>query len=150
MLFAASNPRARFFKITSGALRHRAVFAVSWALIASSNPAPASPAWLVENSLPSSITGRLAHAAWKLFRVPADAVMPGRSKIKTRDAHQNQRIAQAAAGVNVISGATQKCGQAYNLQSHEVCKKLRHHAHHSSLQQRITNCVDMFVSRSPL
>src|ERR1700733_4548428 len=58
-------------------LRYHAVFGLNLASIFPSNPVPASPASRVENSLPSSITGRLAHAVWKACCVAGDAVMSG-------------------------------------------------------------------------
>src|SRR5208282_1965206 len=77
--------RSPFFRSLLG--RH-AVFGLRRASIVSSNPTPASPAWLVENSLPSSITGSLAHAAWKAGSESPELVMPGpaskRSKCATR------------------------------------------------------------------
>jgi hypothetical protein len=50
-------------EVVATLMRVYAVFDLSWASIFANRPALASPASRVENSLPSSITGSLAHAA---------------------------------------------------------------------------------------
>jgi hypothetical protein len=95
---------------------NHAVFGLNRASIFSSNPAPASPASRVENSLPSSIAGWLAHADWKACCVAGDAVnvRADEQQIETCDAHQRQSVFSSASW---LSNSLVRCDSSRTLRA---------------------------------